>query len=155
MRIFSCLTSKDLESAYIHPNFMPHETALFKQDAGVEYVKFTDLETQQKLCEIMETSCIGWLTTRIQSRDLARCRRPRLWPVFYNLSVDDVDVPRSSWLWISQKAITQEGENVYSLRESFQLLSFPTISRKFSLKVILNNKLWIMNWWSTIILISY
>ena len=57
---------------------MPHETALFKQDAGVEYVKFTDLETQQKLCEIMETSCIGWLTTRIQSRDLARCRRSRL-----------------------------------------------------------------------------
>lgn len=41
---------------------MPHETAQFKQDAGVEYVKFTDLETQQKLCDIMEASCLGWLT---------------------------------------------------------------------------------------------
>ena len=51
---------------------MPHETALFKQDAGVEYVKFTDLKTQQELCETMETSCIAWLTKKIQSRDLAR-----------------------------------------------------------------------------------
>ena len=43
---------------------MPHETALFKQDAGVDYVKFTDLETQQKLCEIMETSCLGRFTDK-------------------------------------------------------------------------------------------
>ena len=68
---FSYLTLKDLESAYIHPNFMPHETALFKQDAGVDYVKFTDLETQQKLCEIMETSCIGRFTDKPRkSREL-------------------------------------------------------------------------------------
>ena len=50
----------DLEAAYIHPNFMPHETALFKQDAGVEYKKYSDLKTQQELCDIMETSCIDW-----------------------------------------------------------------------------------------------
>ena len=66
---------------------MPHETALFKQDAGVEYVKFTDLKTQQELCETMETSCIAWLTKKIQSRNLFQ--RPHLWLIFisYRLSM--------------------------------------------------------------------
>lgn len=93
VRIFSCLTSKELESAYIHPNFMPHETALFKQDAGVEYVKFTDLETQQKICEIMETSCIVWLTTKLVPKSSSISTSSPL-TTFYNLSVDDVDVLR-------------------------------------------------------------
>ena len=72
---------------------MPHETALFKQDAGVEYVKFTDLETQQKICEIMETSCIVWLTTKLVPKSSSISTSSPL-TTFYNLSVDDVDVLR-------------------------------------------------------------
>ena len=61
---------------------MPHETALFKQDAGVDYVKFTDLETQQKLCEIMETSCIGRFTDKPR-KNCELCLKVQwyVWPV--------------------------------------------------------------------------
>lgn len=48
---------------------------------------------------------------------------------FYFLLSKDVDVLKCPI--VNLKAITQEGEDLYSLRESFQLLSFPTISRKF------------------------
>ena len=72
--------------AYIHPNFMPHETALLKQETGIEYLKLADFQVQKQLCDFMGPTCV---------------------------------------------AIVQETEDLYSLRESYQLVSHQTITQIF------------------------
>ena len=72
--------------AYIHPNFMPHETALLKQETGVDYEKMGPFDSQKKLCDLMGPTCV---------------------------------------------AIVQESDQLFSLRESYQLVSHDTITQFF------------------------
>ena len=48
-----------VHDAYIHPNFMPHETALLKQETGIEYEKMADFQVQKQLCDFMGPTCVA------------------------------------------------------------------------------------------------
>ena len=48
-----------LETTYIHPNFMPHETNLFTEETGYEFTKYGNLSSQMALCDKMGTVCVG------------------------------------------------------------------------------------------------
>ena len=75
-----------LYDTYIHPNFMPHETGMFKQEMGVDYVKVANYDIQKKVCDLMGPTCL---------------------------------------------AIVQESDDLFSLRESYQLVSHETITQFF------------------------
>ena len=75
-----------LYDTYIHPNFMPHETGMFKQETGVDYIKVANYDVQKKVCDLMGPTCV---------------------------------------------AIVQESDDLFSLRESYQLVSHETITQFF------------------------